>query len=103
MLLVVKAVVAGGALWAVATPLRVAVTAGIGLAQVGEFSFILGRSGLKSGSSPSRQWQVLLAASISTMIVTPRPVQWRLMLRESATWISEKTKRGSAELPERTE
>ncbi len=71
VLIVVKAVVAGGALWVVSTPLRVAATAGIGLAQVGEFSFILGRSGLDVGLLSSRQWQVLLAASIVTMVVSP--------------------------------
>ena len=48
LLVVVKAVVAAGALWS-RRRLRVAVTAGIALAQVGEFSFILGRSGLEVG------------------------------------------------------
>jgi monovalent cation:H+ antiporter-2, CPA2 family len=71
LLVVVKAVGAAAALWAVATPLRIAVTAGIGLAQVGEFSFILGRSGLEVGLLSSGQWQILLAASIATMVVTP--------------------------------
>jgi K+:H+ antiporter len=71
LIVMVKAIVAGGALWALATPLRVAATAGIGLAQVGEFSFILGRSGLELGLLTSMQWQVLLAASIATMVMTP--------------------------------
>jgi monovalent cation:H+ antiporter-2, CPA2 family len=71
VLVVVKTVVAAIGLWIVATPLRVAVTAGIGLAQVGEFSFILGRSGLDEGLLSSGQWQVLLASSILTMVVTP--------------------------------
>jgi CPA2 family monovalent cation:H+ antiporter-2 len=71
VLVIVKGVVAAGALWLVSTPLRVAVTAGIGLAQIGEFSFILGRSGLDEGLLSSSQWQVLLASSILTMVVTP--------------------------------
>lgn len=71
VIVVVKALVASGALWVVATPVRVAVTAGVGLAQVGEFSFILGRAGLDVGLISSSQWQLLLAASIATMIVTP--------------------------------
>jgi CPA2 family monovalent cation:H+ antiporter-2 len=70
-LVVVKALVAGGALWVVSTPVRIATTAGIGLAQVGEFSFILGRSGLDAGLLTSGQWQILLASSIATMVVTP--------------------------------
>jgi monovalent cation:H+ antiporter-2, CPA2 family len=97
VLLIVKAVVAGGALWAVATPLRVAVTAGIGLAQVGEFSFILGRSGLEVGLLTSRQWQVLLAASIATMIVTPILVT---VAPRIGTWISERIRSASAQLPD---
>jgi K+:H+ antiporter len=97
VLVVVKAVAAGGALWAVATPLRVAATAGIGLAQVGEFSFILGRSGLDVGLLSQRQWQVLLSASIATMILTPALVA---IAPGIGTWLSEKTKRFVAELPE---
>jgi CPA2 family monovalent cation:H+ antiporter-2 len=67
----VKAIVAGNALVMTATPLRVAVAAAIGLSQVGEFSFILGRAGLESGLLPSTLWQVLLGASVATMVVTP--------------------------------
>ena len=89
VLVFTKAVVAGGALWAVATPLRVAVTAGIGLAQVGEFSFILGRSGLDVGLLSQWQWQVLLAASIATMLVTPALVA---IAPDTGSWIAKKTK-----------
>jgi CPA2 family monovalent cation:H+ antiporter-2 len=71
VLVIVKATVATGAFLVAATPMRVAATAGIGLAQVGEFSFILGRSGLEVGLLNSSQWQLLLAASIATMVVTP--------------------------------
>jgi CPA2 family monovalent cation:H+ antiporter-2 len=95
VLVVVKAVAAGGALWAVATPLRVAATAGIGLAQVGEFSFILGRSGLETGLLTSRQWQILLAASIATMVVTPALVA---AAPRVGSWLAEKAKRAGAEI-----
>ena len=71
LLVVVKATVATGAFLAAATTMRVAATAGIDLAQVGEFSFILGRSGLDVGLLTASQWQLLLAASIATMVVTP--------------------------------
>jgi len=70
-IVLLKAVVATGALVVAATPLRVAVTAAIGLSQVGEFSFILGRAGLEANLLPSGMWQVLLGASVATMIVTP--------------------------------
>ena len=71
LLVIVKASVATGAFLAAATTMRVAATAGIDLAQVGEFSFILGRSGLDVGLLNPSQWQLLLAASIATMVVTP--------------------------------
>jgi CPA2 family monovalent cation:H+ antiporter-2 len=64
----------GGAVAAfrlVNTPPRIAVMAALGLAQVGEFSFILGRSGLAAGLLTPSDWQLLLAASIATMVMTP--------------------------------
>ena len=66
-----KAAVATVALLLVGTSMRVAATAGIGLAQVGEFSFILGRAGLDGGFLPPNVWQTLLGASIVTMVATP--------------------------------
>lgn len=70
-IIAVKAVAATGALLAPGAPLRVAVTAAIGLSQVGEFSFILGRAGVDAGLVPAAMWQTLLGASILTMIATP--------------------------------
>ncbi|HZI18083.1 MAG TPA: cation:proton antiporter [Pyrinomonadaceae bacterium] len=53
------------------TPLRVAATAGIGLAQVGEFSFILARVGVSDGLLGQADYQRFLAASIISMVATP--------------------------------
>ncbi|MCA1563768.1 MAG: cation:proton antiporter [Acidobacteria bacterium] len=69
--IVLKAIVASGALLAAGSSVRVAVTSGVGLAQVGEFSFILGRAGLAAGLMPVALWQPLLGASIATMVLTP--------------------------------
>ena len=71
LIIVIKTGAAAAALRLIGTPLRIAVTAGIGLAQVGEFSFILGRAGLQAGLLMPTDWQMLLAASIATMVVTP--------------------------------
>jgi CPA2 family monovalent cation:H+ antiporter-2 len=70
-IVIAKAALATGGLLATATPLRVAITSGIALAQVGEFSFILGRSGMESGLLPATMWQTMLGASIATMAATP--------------------------------
>jgi CPA2 family monovalent cation:H+ antiporter-2 len=71
LLIAVKAVPAAAALLVAGASARVAATAGVGLAQVGEFSFILGRAGLDAGLMPASTWQVLLGASILTMMATP--------------------------------
>jgi CPA2 family monovalent cation:H+ antiporter-2 len=69
--LALKAVVAGGALALARTPLRVAATSAIYLAQVGEFSFVLGRDALGLGILTADTWQMLLPASILTMLAAP--------------------------------
>ena len=68
---VVKSLLASGALLAARAPLRIALASGIGLAQVGEFSFILGRAGLDAGLLPPGMWQILLGSSVATMLLTP--------------------------------
>jgi CPA2 family monovalent cation:H+ antiporter-2 len=65
---------AGGALAAlrlVGVPIRVAATAALGLAQVGEFSFVLGTQAVANGAMDAATWQVLLAAGVLTMMATP--------------------------------
>src|SRR5262249_50263074 len=51
--------------------LRVGTMVGIGLAQVGEFSFILAKVGLGQGLLSEGDYQRFLAASILSMIATP--------------------------------
>ncbi|HYE76024.1 MAG TPA: cation:proton antiporter, partial [Blastocatellia bacterium] len=53
------------------SPLRVAAITGIGLAQVGEFSFILTKVGVAQGLLNEVDHQRFLAASIISMIATP--------------------------------
>jgi CPA2 family monovalent cation:H+ antiporter-2 len=52
-------------------PLRVAVAAALALAQIGEFSFVLGRGALDAGVISEGWWQILLGASVLTMAATP--------------------------------
>jgi CPA2 family monovalent cation:H+ antiporter-2 len=70
-IIVAKGGLAAGALMLVRTPRRVALATGIALAQVGEFSFVLGRAALEGGVISSGWWQVLLGASVITMALTP--------------------------------
>jgi CPA2 family monovalent cation:H+ antiporter-2 len=77
VLILVVVLIAGKALiiWAIVRllglPQRVAVMVGLGLAQIGEFSFVLARAGQTSGLLPEDDYQKFLAASIISMIATP--------------------------------
>ena len=71
------AVVAGKALIAAVSvlllryPPRTAVLTGMGLAQIGEFSFILSRVGVENGLIGGGDYQLFLAVSVLTMALTP--------------------------------
>jgi CPA2 family monovalent cation:H+ antiporter-2 len=66
-----KAGIAGVSLTISSTPTRVAAVSALALAQVGEFSFVLGRDALELGILPAETWQLLLPASILTMLIAP--------------------------------
>jgi monovalent cation:H+ antiporter-2, CPA2 family len=57
--------------WLMGSPQRVSVMTALGLAQVGEFSFILAKSGKTVDLLPDSDYQSFLAASIISMIATP--------------------------------
>lgn len=67
----IKAAVAAAAVLLLRFPLRTAVIAGVGLAQVGEFSFVLLKVGQAEGLLDRGFYQTFIAASILTMLVTP--------------------------------
>jgi K+:H+ antiporter len=52
-------------------PLHISLNAGLALAQVGEFAFVLSRTGLELGLIDESMNQVFLAASVLSMLVTP--------------------------------
>jgi monovalent cation:H+ antiporter-2, CPA2 family len=52
-------------------PLRVAILTGFGLAQIGEFSFILSQAGLNYNLINNEYYNAFLASSIFTMLLTP--------------------------------
>lgn len=52
-------------------PFRIATMAGLSLAQIGEFSFVLAKSGQGSGLFFEGDYQIFLASSVITMILTP--------------------------------
>ncbi|MGH7256370.1 MAG: cation:proton antiporter [Nitrospirales bacterium] len=71
VVLIGKFVTSMGAVLGTGYPPRAALLAGISLAQVGEFSFILAQEGRAAGLLAGEPYQVFLAVSVLTMIVTP--------------------------------
>lgn len=73
ILLKVLIVVAVG--WMLRYPLRLSIMAGMGLAQIGEFSFVLMKMGEDAGLLSEALYQDILAASVLTMAATPFLIQ----------------------------
>ncbi|MFL5669509.1 MAG: cation:proton antiporter [Chloroflexota bacterium] len=57
-------------------PTRVALTVGAGLAQIGEFSFILGTLGLSLGLLPAEGFQLLVAGALLSIALNPVLFAW---------------------------
>jgi len=55
----------------VGTEARLAVFTGLALSQIGEFSFVIAKSGLDTALIPDTVYQVFLASAIITMALTP--------------------------------
>ncbi len=69
--LVVKGLIASAAAAAMRFPSRVTWLAGVGLAQFGEFGFVLAKLGESAGVVGSNETRPLLAAGILSMFLTP--------------------------------
>ncbi len=66
-----KALVGTAVVLALGYPLRPALLVGLAIGQVGEFAFVLARSGLAVGLLDTPRYQLFLATSIATMMATP--------------------------------
>ncbi|NOY06876.1 MAG: potassium transporter KefB [Chlorobi bacterium] len=69
--IVLKSTIASFAAVLLGLPLRTAIVVGLALGQVGEFSFILSRTGVEHGLLEGNIYQTFLAFSILTMAATP--------------------------------
>jgi CPA2 family monovalent cation:H+ antiporter-2 len=67
----VKALTAGGAAAVVGFPARIVTLVGLGLAQIGEFSFVLLNLGRSSGVVGAEAYQTLIAVAVLTLLATP--------------------------------
>jgi CPA2 family monovalent cation:H+ antiporter-2 len=71
MVLLVKGLLVAAVSLFLGNSLRVSMMAGMALAQIGEFSFVLAEAGLKNGVINHEVFQSMLAIIVVTMVVTP--------------------------------
>ncbi len=71
VVLLVKGLIVAGVSLSLGNSLRVSMMAGMALAQIGEFSFVLAESGLKNSVINHDVFQAMLVIIVVTMIVTP--------------------------------
>jgi CPA2 family monovalent cation:H+ antiporter-2 len=69
--LALKSIIAGFVTVLLGFPLRIAILVGFALSQVGEFSFILSRTGIEHGLLAGNIYQIFLSVSVLTMSATP--------------------------------
>jgi CPA2 family monovalent cation:H+ antiporter-2 len=70
-LIAIKALIAGGATILLGRSLKTAILSGLGLAQIGEFAFVLAVVGIPLGLLDPATNQIFVSTSALTMIVTP--------------------------------
>jgi K+:H+ antiporter len=71
LIVVMKGVVKFAIITLYGYPVRTGLTVGIGLAQIGEFSFILGTVGLTLGLLPPEGFQLIVAGSLLSIALNP--------------------------------
>jgi CPA2 family monovalent cation:H+ antiporter-2 len=69
--IVLKGVVVFGAVSVLRFPFRTCILASLGLAQIGELSFLLARAGHQNGLLEDQGYQLILAIAVLTMLLTP--------------------------------
>ena len=102
LIVVGKTLLAFAAIKALGRTPRVALMAALGIAQIGEFSFVLLKVGAEAGLLEGAAYQTFLAASILTMLATPFLIALAPALGYQAgrwTGIADTPDTGAAELP----
>jgi CPA2 family monovalent cation:H+ antiporter-2 len=93
--LVLKSLTGVAAVWALGLGLRSSVLAGLAVAQVGEFSFVLAQAGVALRVLDATLYQVFLCVAVTSMLATPflfvaaRPLADRLLAVRLPAWVLE--------------
>jgi monovalent cation:H+ antiporter-2, CPA2 family len=72
----IKSLVLFSVFWWLYRSIRLGFVLGMGLAQIGEFSFVLAKAGIDYKLLSPADGQIFLAASILSMVATPFLIQW---------------------------
>lgn len=99
---VLKCVIAGGASLLLGLPLRTALLAGLALSQVGEFAFVLSKTGTAYGMLAGNTYQLFLASAVLTMAATPFIIALAPRLADIALrwpWLPARLKAGLYPVP----
>lgn len=70
-IIALKGIAASATGMAIGMPLRSAILGGLALSQIGEFSFVLAKSGIEFGMGNDYYYQMFLAVSLFTMALAP--------------------------------
>ena len=94
--MVLKTLITYGSVRMLGYPARIAAATGLGLAQIGEFSFVLERSGRAAGLTPGgfgeAGAQTFIAATVLLMLLTPFQMQLGTRL---GTFLGQRPRKGS--------
>jgi monovalent cation:H+ antiporter-2, CPA2 family len=75
MVVLAKFATGAGAVFMAGAPIRSAILSGVGLAQVGEFAFILAQEGQEVGLLNREAYNIFLSVSVLSMVITPFLIQ----------------------------
>ncbi|MFH1537550.1 MAG: cation:proton antiporter [bacterium] len=85
--LILKAVIAGTVTVLLGFPLRTGILVGLALGQIGEFSFILSKTGVAHGLLSGNHYQLFLAVTVLSMAATPFIISLSPRLSNIILWL----------------
>lgn len=81
-ILLLKTCAAAIAVLFLGMPIRTAILVGLSLCQIGEFSFVLAKTGTSFGLAPGYYYQLFLAVALFTMAISPILIKYSHLIAE---------------------
>ena len=105
VILVWKAFAGAALCLALSQPFRTSLLVGLGIAQIGEFSFIVGRAGVDLGMLRPEQYSLILASALLSITVNPllfRSVGRVERILQTIPWVARRVGRQRMDVPDVT-